>query len=113
MGHDLVLDQGVDGFRIRHPEQCLREAHEGHPFVGGQSVLHQEGLHDTRGMVVPDPPDQIGACRTDPLPGRLIQVQQRQQPPDGGGLILKVGHANPLPLRLCHAKSPVHRNLFW
>ncbi len=44
-GGDLVVDQGVDGFRVRHPQQGLGQAHQCHPFARGQAVLGEKGLH--------------------------------------------------------------------
>ena len=43
---DLVLDQRIDGLRVRDPQQGLGEAHEGHALAGREPVLGEKALHD-------------------------------------------------------------------
>ncbi len=44
-GCDLVLDQVVHGFGIRHPQQGFGQTHQGNAFVGRKAVFGQERLH--------------------------------------------------------------------
>ena len=42
---DLVLDQCVDGFGIRHAQERLGQTHQGHAFIGRKAIFGQKNLH--------------------------------------------------------------------
>ncbi|MNC31520.1 hypothetical protein D3C75_798430 [compost metagenome] len=41
----LVTDQGIAGRLVGDAQQRLRQAHQGHPFLGGEGELLQQTLH--------------------------------------------------------------------
>ena len=55
---DLVFDQGVDCFCVRHTEQGFGQTHKGDAFVGGKPVFGEENFHQSGVVVGADVPDQ-------------------------------------------------------
>ena len=76
---DLVFDQRIHGFGIRHPQQRLGQTHQRDALVGRQSVFGQKNLHQPGLYRCPDAAHQIGTRRGDPGAGGGIKARFRNQ----------------------------------
>ena len=65
---DLVLDQRIDGFRVRDSQQRLGEAHERHALACRESVLGEKALHDGGSGPRPGGADQLDRAGDDRFP---------------------------------------------
>ena len=65
---DLVLDQRIDGLRVRDSQQRLGQAHERHALVRRESVLGEEALHDGGSGPRPGGADQLDRAGDDRFP---------------------------------------------
>ena len=82
-GDDLVLNQCIDGWRVRHPQQGFGQTHQGDALAGGESVFSEEGFHQTAvpvGANLLHQPRSVVFClralrRTQP--NRLLQAFDR------------------------------------
>ena len=72
---DLVLDQRVHGFGVRHAQQCLGQAHQRDALFGGKTAFGQKDLHQAGPHIGADSTDKIGPTRDDP---RTVAVRQRR-----------------------------------
>ncbi len=85
---DLVLDQLVDGFRVRDAQQRLGQTHEHHTFGTGQLVFLHEGIDAAAfGGFGADHLDQPGRVSFDRACRVLIEGGDIQQAIDLLGLI--------------------------
>ena len=64
---DLVLDQRVDGFGIRHAQQRFGQAHQRDAFLGRQTVFGEENLHQPRLRMTAYTLDQLFRAGAHPL----------------------------------------------
>ncbi len=84
-GRKLVLDQPIGGGGIGHPQQRLRQHHEGKPLLGGQRIGMEEVLDPAEPAGFgPDARDEAGRMRVNsPLgvgrAGRLSEQRGRQR----------------------------------
>ncbi len=72
---DLVLDQRVHGFGVRHAQQCLGQAHQRDALFGGKTVFGQKDLHQAGPHIGADSTDKIGPTCDDP---RTVAIRQRR-----------------------------------
>ena len=86
---DLVFDQPVHGFGIRHPQQRLGQTHQRNALVGRQAIFDQKHLHQPRPHIGADLAHQIGARGRDLRPSGHIQLRLGEQPGQKTGLVLK------------------------
>ena len=70
---DLVFDQCVDGFRIRHAQKRFGQTHQRDAFVSGQAVFGQKDLHQAGIRAFADAPHQLRPAGRNP---RAICVRQ-------------------------------------
>ena len=68
---DLVLDQRIDGLRVRDSQQRLGEAHERHALACREPVLGEEALHDGGPGPRPGGADQIDRVGERSIPDRF------------------------------------------
>ena len=57
---DLVFDQRIDGFGVRHAQQSLGQTHQRDAFVGGQTIFSEKDLHQTWIICAANLSDQCG-----------------------------------------------------
>ena len=89
-GRELVLDQAVGGGGIGHPQQRLRQHHQGEALLGGKRIGMQEILDPAEPAgPAADALDQPGGAGIDPCarprrPRRLRQQACRAIASSGG-----------------------------
>ena len=84
---DLVLDQGVHGGCVGHPQKRLGQTHQRDSFIGRQPVFGQKDLHQPGRVVAAYRADQIGTARRSSRAGRGIGPVVRDQAVKNGGLV--------------------------
>ena len=94
MRRDLVLDQVVDGFGIRHAQQRLGHAHQGDAFLGGEAVFGQEAFHHPGIGGGAHLADQVGGAVGDPRPVGIRQIGRGDQPLEARSLLGQGGVAH-------------------
>jgi len=76
---DLVLDQLVDGFGVRHPQQGLGQAHQADTLRGGKAVFGEKALHHRGGGLGTHALDDLSAGSGNRLSCRRIQLHSLHQ----------------------------------
>ena len=71
---DLVLDQVIDRFGIRSPQQRFGQAHQCDSLAAGQSVLNEKGLHDRSSAGCPYGVNQFDRMCDDRFPIGLCEA---------------------------------------
>ena len=84
---NLVFDQCVDGFCIRHSEKRLGQAHQRNALVGGKAVFSQKHFHQTGLGVVADRANEVGGIGRNAGAVLSAQSRLRAQCFDTSGLI--------------------------
>ena len=86
-GRDLVLDQGVDGAGVGHPEERLGQAHQGDALAGREAVFGQEALHQAGIGGPAHGAHQIGGAGADRPAGGGVEPGFGRQTAHHAGLV--------------------------
>ena len=87
-----VLDEAVGGAGIGHPQQRLREHHQGQALFGRQREFAQHVLDAAERIVIaPDRLDQPCGGAVDPFVLRGAQSGRLQQPGRDDAIIRRIG----------------------
>ena len=91
---DLVPDKRIERSCVRRTQIGFSQTHQCNTFLGGEFVLRQELLHQSRLCVTANRTHKFSRMINSTLQFGLIKFRARCQTPDGIGFITKAVSGN-------------------